>query len=252
MRRGDDSNHRLQGDDPVRLLDDPGVDPWIADLLLAREPTKVPPGLKQRMRLSLGRGTGHRAPLLLRPAVVLGVLIGCGAFASAALGPWKGWIGRTYHRLVPAPNAAVAMSEPLERSHPRRAPAPIAAAPAGPALDAPAPAPVAPSPVRPAARPSVAVHARHLTPPPATPEETQAVLAGMRALRVDRDPVRARALLSVYLDRNPSGALAEEALALSIEAAVAHHDADAKTLGARYLRRYPGGPFRALALESQR
>ena len=81
--------------------------------------------------------------------------------------------------------------------------------------------------------------------------ETQSVLAGMRALRVDHDPVRARGLLSRYLDRRPYGALAEEALALTIEAAVAHHDADAAALGARYLRRYPAGPFRALALQAQ-
>ena len=56
--------------------------------------------------------------------------------------------------------------------------------------------------------------------------------------------MRARALLARYLGRHPNGALAEEALALSIEAAVAHHDADAAALGARYLQRYPAGPFR--------
>jgi hypothetical protein len=64
--------------------------------------------------------------------------------------------------------------------------------------------------------------------------------------------VRARALLARYLGRHPNGALAEEALALSIEAAVAHHDGDAAALGARYLQRYPAGPFRALALQTRR
>ena len=73
----------------------------------------------------------------------------------------------------------------------------------------------------------------------------------MRALRLDHNPVRARALLATYLERHPNGALAEEALALTIEAAVAHHDGDAAALGARYLRRYPAGPFRALALRAQ-
>ena len=73
----------------------------------------------------------------------------------------------------------------------------------------------------------------------------------MRALRLDHDPVRARGLLANYLERHPNGALAEEALALTIEAAVAHHDGDAAALGARYLRRYPAGPFRALALRAQ-
>ena len=253
MRRGANGGDRLRADDPVRLLDDAGLDPWIADLLQARLPDKVPAGLKQRVRLSLG-SHGRRAPLFLRPAVALVVLVGFGAFASAAIGPWKGWIGRTYRRLVPAQSTAVAVTETPERAHTRHAPPPAAAAPVAPALEPPpptVPAPVAAA--RPTARPAIAAHARHPSPPPAaTPEETQAVLQGMRALRVERDPVRARALLAAYLDRNPNGALAEEALALSIEAAVAHRDADTKALGARYLRRYPGGPFRMLALETQR
>ena len=74
----------------------------------------------------------------------------------------------------------------------------------------------------------------------------------MRALRLDHDPVRARTLLARYLERRPNGALAEEALALTIEAAVAHHDGDAAALGARYLRRYPAGPFTELALRAKR
>lgn len=65
-------------------------------------------------------------------------------------------------------------------------------------------------------------------------------------------PVRARALLARCLDRHPTGEIAEEALALSIEAAVTHHDADAAALAAHYLRRYPGGPFTVLAREAQR
>jgi len=254
MGQGTTGGDRLRADDPVRLLDDADVDPWIATLLQAREPNKVPAGVKQRVRLSLGSHARH-APLFLRPAVALVVLVGFGAFASAALGPWKGWIGRTYHRLIPAQRTAVAVAEPAERAPTRHAPAPAPAASVAPALEPPPPiasVPITPA-ARPAARPPVAARPHHLAPPPAaTPEETQAVLQGMRALRVDRDPVRARALLAAYLDRNPNGALAEEALVLSIEAAVAHHDADAQALGARYLRRYPGGPFRTLALETQR
>ena len=66
------------------------------------------------------------------------------------------------------------------------------------------------------------------------------MLAGMRALRLDRDPVRARGLLARYLERHPNGALAEEALALTIEAALAHQDDDAAALGALYLQPVPG------------
>jgi len=74
----------------------------------------------------------------------------------------------------------------------------------------------------------------------------------MRALRRDGDPALARALSATYLERHPDGALAEEALALIIEAAVAHPDADARALGARYLRQYPNGPFRGLARQASR
>jgi hypothetical protein len=69
---------------------------------------------------------------------------------------------------------------------------------------------------------------------------------------MDHDPARARGLLDRYLERRPNGALAEEALALTIEAALAHRDGDAAALGTLYLRRYPSGPFRALALQAQR
>ncbi|HEY4185340.1 MAG TPA: hypothetical protein VGP07_09740 [Polyangia bacterium] len=59
-------------------------------------------------------------------------------------------------------------------------------------------------------------------------------------------------MLTRYLEQHPDGTLAEEALALSIEAAVAHRDADAAELGRRYLRRYPAGRFTALALRARR
>ncbi|HEY6477048.1 MAG TPA: hypothetical protein VI456_10735, partial [Polyangia bacterium] len=88
-------------DDPARLEDDPGLDPWIADLLRSTDPYAAPPGRKQRVLLGFGRRTARHTPRLLRPAIVLGILLGCGAFASAALGPWRGWIGRAYERMVP-------------------------------------------------------------------------------------------------------------------------------------------------------
>jgi hypothetical protein len=87
--------------------------------------------------------------------------------------------------------------------------------------------------------------------PPSSPneltEDTTPVLAAIRALRVEANPVRARRLLAGYLDRYPNGSLAEEALAMTIEAAVAHGDGDATVLARRYVRRYPGGHFSAMA-----
>jgi len=85
---------------------------------------------------------------------------------------------------------------------------------------------------------------------PAAPSErddTTPVLEAMRALRVEANPVRARRLLAGYLDRHPGGSLAEEALAMSIEAAVAHGDDDAPALARKYVRRYPAGHFSGLA-----
>jgi len=87
-------------------------------------------------------------------------------------------------------------------------------------------------------------------PAPAAPsqaDDTTPVLEAMRALRVEANPVRARRLLAGYLDRHPAGSLAEEALAMSIEAAVAHRDDDAPALARTYVRRYPAGHFSALA-----
>jgi hypothetical protein len=260
----------LGGGDHPRLTDGPLADPWTVGLLQSTGPYKSPPGRKQRVLLSLGRSNVRRAPLVLRPVIVAGVLIGCCAFASAAIGPWRGWIGRAYVRLVPSSSSTPVAAAPApEHARTRRPAAARALALATlPSEVATATPPPAPSVL--AARDSIApTHVRHAASSSGSQplqaetqgqgqgqnqgqndEETQAVLAGMRALRLDHDPVRARMLLARYLGRHPNGALAEEALALSIEAAVAHHDGDAVALGARYLRRYPAGPFRALALQA--
>jgi hypothetical protein len=250
---------------PPRLTEASGVDPWLVDLVRSTGPYRSPPGRKQRVLLSLGQSKGGPAPLVLRPVIVAGVLIGCGAFASAALGPWRGWLGRAYERLVPSAEP-VAVSRGRVRT--------VARPPSENPLPEIAPPPDAPVATR---APIGPPHLRHAAPAVAAREEakheetkheetkhgtardrdregqeTQAVLAGMRALRVDHDPVRARALLARYLERDPNGALAEEALALTMEAALAHQDDDAAALGALYLRRYPGGPFAALALRAKR
>ena len=49
------------------------------------------------------------------------------------------------------------------------------------------------------------------------------------------------------MQANPQGALSEEALALSIEAAHARKDPAAKSHARRYLARYPAGRQRRLA-----
>lgn len=82
---------------------------------------------------------------------------------------------------------------------------------------------------------------------PRAGEDPSQVAEAVRALRKQGDPARAQQLLARYLRENPRGALAEDALALSIEAAAARKDPRAVDYARRYLARYPQGRFRSLA-----
>jgi hypothetical protein len=82
---------------------------------------------------------------------------------------------------------------------------------------------------------------------PRAGEDPSQVAEAVRALRKQGDPLRAQQLLDHYLRANPRGALAEDALALSIEAAAARKDPRAVDYARRYLARYPQGRFRSLA-----
>ena len=272
--------------DPLRLVEGTGDDlplaqAWAVDLLRRTPPHRTPVGRKQRVRMGLAQVHRRRGALVLRPAIAIAVLIGLGAVASAALGRWPTLVSDAYRRLMGAPapvasdppRAIPARSARASGSRPPipvRSPAPDDAAPAAAAaaaglaeappvvvqLSSP-PAPrravrralsesvrgLAPGAAREAAR------ARHLAAPP-TGDDTAPVIQAMRALRVEGNPVRARALLDRYLARYPEGTLAEEALAMSIEAANVHHDGDAGALARRYLKLYPAGHFSALARQT--
>jgi hypothetical protein len=78
-------------------------------------------------------------------------------------------------------------------------------------------------------------------------EDPSLVVSAIQALRQDRDPERAGQLLASYLRTHPRGSLAEEAVALSIEAADARHNPAAATFAERYLKEYPQGRFRSVA-----
>ena len=78
-------------------------------------------------------------------------------------------------------------------------------------------------------------------------EDPSQVVAAVEALRKQHDPARAAKLLTEYLAAHPRGALVEEAVALSIEAAAARHDPAATDFARRYLRDYPSGRFRQTA-----
>jgi hypothetical protein len=82
-------------------------------------------------------------------------------------------------------------------------------------------------------------------------EDAAQVVEAIRALRSEGDGVRSGALLAEYLRAHPRGVLAEDALALSIEAAAARHDnASAAEFGRRYLAQFSMGRFRAVAVRA--
>jgi hypothetical protein len=240
---------------------------------------------KQRVWVAVSRGGGRPSAPVWRFAFAMGIvlcLLGGTAIASAALGHWPGWVVRAYERLVPRPAVALpsaaAPNPILARGHwlARRAvavnepPNPGVDPPAEPVghpLAATASAPPTASTTLPIRQdrtvrrrgspPSTSAQdsseriqvPRELTHAPVS-EDERPVLVAMRALRRDNNPVLARSLLQAYLAEHPTGALAEEALALSIESAVAHHDSDAEVLAARYLQKYPTGPFGSLARQT--
>lgn len=70
------------------------------------------------------------------------------------------------------------------------------------------------------------------------------------ALNRERNPDKAARLLESYAERDPNGPLAEEALALRIEAATARRDPVARTWAREYLTRYPGGRYRKVAKQA--
>lgn len=72
----------------------------------------------------------------------------------------------------------------------------------------------------------------------------------VKALRRDRDPARAAHLLAEHRARTPSGPLAEEVLALQIEAALAMQDARALGFAREYLARHPNGRYLHVARQA--
>jgi hypothetical protein len=170
---------------------------------------------------------GRARALMLRPAVVFTVLlVAAGATAAATLG--QRWIEQRNRAAAVAP-AAPALAKTDD--------APVArVAEARPV--------VAPDEV-PASEPaSVRRYANRVRPRSEDPSE---VVRAVDVLRNQHDPARAAKLLAQYLAAHPHGALAEEAVALSIEAAAARHDPAAADFARRYLREYPNGRFRQTA-----
>lgn len=215
-------------------------------LLSATERFQPPTGAKQRVRASLLASRAGARVRAFRPVVILVSLL-LAAGASAAIGGT--WI--IEHRLRSETTVPSATETPANPQNARQT------AVASRSLKAQEVSQAEPAVVPQASATAESLASTHLAtndkqPGPSrtqakSSEQVKLVFDSMRALRRDAQPERAGKLLDEYLRRYPRGALAEEALALSIEAAIQRGDPRAKDLANRYLARYPSGQFQKAA-----
>ncbi len=210
----------------------------LAELVREAEPFVIDPFRKRRVLSRVLRPGAPRRHWLMRPVVITIVVFGTAMTAAAswggkaALGGDGGFTpardrieSEVQHARTRALTAAAASRKVTPPSTEEQPTAPVA------------PEKVASTP-RTRATPSLSA---------GSPEDPKRVMDAMYALRKERDPARAQALLEEHLREHPHGALAEDALALSIEAAAARHDPKAKEYARRYLAKYPQGRFKPLA-----
>ena len=212
-----------------------GAEAELVQLVEACEPLAISE-VRKRRSLSAVYSRHHERRRTVRfgvrAAMAAGVLLMAGAATAAVFG-----VRFKLLALATTPAPIVSTSAPAVRHVARRAElAPIAE------LEAPA-EPEAPPELGPSAPPAPIVHRARTV----KSEDPSLVVSAIQALRQDRDPERAGRLLSAYLRTHPRGALAEEAVALSIEAADARHSPAATTFAERYLKEYPHGRFRSAA-----
>lgn len=207
------------------------------------EPVVTSPERMARIRRKLdepSRGGTFAAVRRLPAIAVAGLIALFGASAFAAV---RVFVEAREVKAVEAAQHIDGVHKPAAAPKPREV---VAVEPSQPpAIEA---APQSPSP-RAMPRP------RSKAAPVRTPEEERAEIVhdselvhrAVKALRRDRNPALAARLLEEDRVRNPSGPLAEEALSLRIEAALALHDARAATLAQQYIARYPSGRYLAIA-----
>ena len=233
---------------PLRETHD-SADPELAAAahLLRQVGPLAPSRLTQRrVRHQLECRHDHPKARILKPAVVLGVVCGLAATAGAAWGVLRATTSPEHESPVLAPPVVppvVPAAPTAAQSTARLRPAP------SPSAEQPLVEPAALTPRTPArhaaAKPSKAAQT-------AAASEAALVHGAVQELRSGGDPKRARRLLEQYRAENPSGELAEEALVLSIEAALANGDPDARRLARQYLAKYPKGRFVAAARRALR
>lgn len=214
-------------------------------LLSAAVPTALPESQKRASLaaiLSPDQWRSRGGLRLGRPALVFGILVLlAGASTAATLG--ARWIAE--RPAAAPPPVRLPLAQPPTPVRLRPAAVAVAAPTAEPSVTEATP--VVPPPVVPvAARPrsGLSTSARLRL---AHGENPSAVMDAVKALRQDHDPAEAQRLLREYLRLYPRGSLAEEARALSFEAARAAHNPEAITLAKDYLTLYPQGRFRKAA-----
>jgi hypothetical protein len=168
-----------------------------------------------------------------RGALAVG-LLGASAAAAGSVA-----LSRVFGQPVAAPSTRAQLAPPVRIKPAAPAPRP-AAARAQPVMRQPD-SPMAESVARSS---SPALHI-----PAAPVSDVARVHEAAKALRHDADPARALQLLERPGTRI-TGPLAEEALALRIEASAARGDGRAAKLAAAYLAQYPTGRYRQLAAKA--
>jgi hypothetical protein len=217
--------------------------------ILAKVPPLEPSTARQhRVRFAL-RSSKVRMALRLSPAVVAGIVI-LGATGASAM------VARYFVRTHVQAHELMAPAADPGQSAPRpTGPAGRAARPTTPSIGttpdstdgalvaSPAPEPMQkdPAPLPRPAKTRIALPGAAAG--TAAPAPGAALMIEAMQARRSGDMARAARLLSEYRSKYPDGDLQEEALALSIEAAVARGDESARSFAAQYLKRYPGGRF---------
>ncbi len=226
-----------------RLLEE--AEPSLAtltDLVASAEPFEPNPFSKRRVHSGLSRAIqGGSRGLGYRPLLVgAGVLFAGVSAAAAGLA-----LLRAPNPRLSEPDVGVAV--PVRAAAPKQTGGALPGAASEPAVELSAKASPEASNASPARE--RAPRAKKLEKPKVGEDPAQ-VTEAVRALRKQGDPARAQALLEHYLSANPGGALAEDALALAIEAAAARKDPRAADYARRYLSNYPQGRFRRVAVQA--
>jgi len=243
-----------------RLIEQEGLDSGerqLSELFSSAAPFELDPFRKRRVWVRLERGAGARpraGHFWLRPLAIGALLIS--GTAMAELGHRYVLHGSGFLGLSGAPSATAANVTRAPRAvKPQKLDSTSAREPSSEVAPA---APSAALPELAAAEPAVngpRAQPKNARSRPEAGEDATRVVEAIQALRTERNPARAQALLNDYLKSNPRGALSGDALALSIEAASAQHDPRAAEYARRYLAAYPKGKYRDLAkraLEAQR